>query len=147
MQPKNAPGILPVNTRFVEARVLRAMLDDGAELAIVDVREELIFSQSHLLHARSVPLSRFEFLIARLVPRLATRIVLCDGGDGGAERAAAILSSAGYTDISILAGGCAAWHDAGYGLLPESMFRARRLASSWSIRAARPVSTRRISHG
>ena len=116
MQPKNAPGILPVNTRFVEARVLRAMLDDGAELAIVDVREELIFSQSHLLHARSVPLSRFEFLIARLVPRLATRIVLCDGGDGGAERAAAILSSAGYTDISILAGGCAAWHDAGYEL-------------------------------
>src|SRR5438270_243416 len=37
---------------------LKAMLADGKELAIIDVREELIFSQGHLLFARSVPLSR-----------------------------------------------------------------------------------------
>ena len=30
---------------------LKAMLDDGGELAIIDVREELIFSQCHLLWA------------------------------------------------------------------------------------------------
>ena len=35
---------------------LKAMLADGGELALVDVREELIFSQSHLLLARSAPL-------------------------------------------------------------------------------------------
>ncbi len=58
------------------------MLDDGGELALIDVREELIFSQSHLLLARSVPLSRFELKFAPLVPRRATRIVLCDDGDG-----------------------------------------------------------------
>src|SRR5216684_2619479 len=35
---------------------LKAMLADGQELAILDLREELIFSRAHLLWARSVPL-------------------------------------------------------------------------------------------
>ncbi|MGH7035564.1 MAG: rhodanese-like domain-containing protein [Stellaceae bacterium] len=99
--------------RFVAARSLRAMLDDGAELAILDLREELIFSQNHLLHARSVPLSRLELAIGALVPRRATRIVLCDDGDGVAERGAAILGRGGYRDVAILEGGCAGWDKAG----------------------------------
>ncbi len=92
------------------------MLGDGGELALVDVREELIFSQSHLLLARSVPLSRLELMFARLVPRRATRIVLCDDDDGLAARAAAILSRNGYTNVAILAGGVAAWGAAGFEL-------------------------------
>src|SRR5690242_9810857 len=102
--------------RSVDARLLRAMLDDGEELAILDLREELIFSQNHLLHARSVPLSRLELLIDRLVPRRATRIVLCDDADGLAERGAVILARGGYSDIAILDGGCAAWEKAGFEL-------------------------------
>jgi rhodanese-related sulfurtransferase len=92
------------------------MVDDGGELAIVDVREELVFSQNHLLLARSVPLSRFELKFARLVPRRSTRIVLCDDNDGVASRAAAILSRNGYPNVGILAGGVAAWAAAGYEL-------------------------------
>src|SRR5579863_6263723 len=92
------------------------MLGDGGELALVDVREELIFSQNHLLLARSVPLSRFELNFARLVPRRMTRIVLCDEGDGLAQRAAATLSRNGYSDVRILAGGTAAWAAAGFEL-------------------------------
>ncbi len=95
---------------------LRQMLGDGGELALVDVREELIFSQGHLLLARSVPLSRFELNFARLVPRYTTRIVLCDEDDGLAGRAAAILSRSGYSDVRILAGGTAAWSAAGFEL-------------------------------
>src|ERR1700750_359567 len=93
----------------VGAQGLRAMLLDGAELAPIDVREERIFSESHLLFARSVPLSRLELRMARLVPRKATRIVLVDDADGLAQRAAAVLGRAGYTDVSILEGGNAAW--------------------------------------
>ncbi len=89
------------------------MLADGRELAILDLREELIFSQGHLLHARSLPLSRLEMRIARLVPRRATRIVLCDADDGLAERAAKILSRFGYADLSMLSGGVAGWAAAG----------------------------------
>ncbi|MGA8952071.1 MAG: rhodanese-like domain-containing protein [Xanthobacteraceae bacterium] len=92
------------------------MLGDGGELALVDVREELIFSQRHLLLARSVPLSRFELKFAQLVPRRRTPIVLCDDGDGLAETAAAILSGNDYSDVRILAGGVNAWAAAGFEL-------------------------------
>ena len=57
--------------RPLEPAAVKAMLVDGEELALVDVREELIFSQSHLLFARSMPLSRLELSFARLVPRHA----------------------------------------------------------------------------
>jgi rhodanese-related sulfurtransferase len=102
--------------RSIDPHSLKAMLGDGAELAPVDVREGLIFSQRHLLWARSIPLSRLELNFTRLVPRRSTRIVLCDDDDGLAERAAKILSAAGYADIACLAGGVTAWADAGYEL-------------------------------
>jgi rhodanese-related sulfurtransferase len=102
--------------RKVGAAALRAMLLDDEELALIDVREERIFSESHLLFARSVPLSRLELRVARLVPRRATRIVLVDDADGLAERAAQMLSAAGYSDLQIFGGGNAAWAAAGYEL-------------------------------
>src|SRR6266511_1927258 len=86
---------------------LRRMLDDG---------EELIFSKRHLLLARSLPSSRLELNIARLVPRRGTRIVLCDDADGLAERAADALARAGYTNLHALDGGVAAWAAAGFEL-------------------------------
>jgi rhodanese-related sulfurtransferase len=92
------------------------MLDDGSELALIDVREELIFSQGHLLLARSAPLSRLELKFAALVPRRSTRIVLCDDNDGLVERAAAVLARNGYSDLRILAGGVGAWAAAGFEL-------------------------------
>jgi rhodanese-related sulfurtransferase len=93
---------------------VKAMLDDGHELALIDLREELTFSQSHLLWARNVPLSRLELNFARLVPRKSTRIVLIDDNDGLVERAAEILRRAGYSDLSCLDGGVAGWERAGY---------------------------------
>jgi 3-mercaptopyruvate sulfurtransferase SseA len=44
------------------------------------------------------------------------RLVLCDQGDGVAERAAARAASLGYDNVHILSGGKAAWRDAGYTL-------------------------------
>src|SRR5882672_10790787 len=98
-----------MSARTLDARALRAMLVDGGELALLDVREERVFSESHLLFARSVPLSRLELRMARLVPRRATRIVLVDDGDGLSQRAAKVLGAAGYSDVGILDGGNAAW--------------------------------------
>ena len=100
--------------RPVTPAAVRAMLDDGQELALIDVREELTFSQNHLLWARNVPLSRLELRFAQLVPRKATRIVLVDDNDGLAERAATVLARAGYSDIACLDGGTAAWEQAGF---------------------------------
>jgi rhodanese-related sulfurtransferase len=102
------------NLRPLTAAAVKAMLGDGTEQAPIDVREELTFSQNHLLWARNVPLSRLELRFARLVPRKATRIVLIDGNDGLVERAADILTRAGYSDLSYLDGGVAAWETAGF---------------------------------
>src|SRR5438128_8011824 len=99
--------------RALSPHAVKTMLADGQELALIDLREELIFSRNHLLWARSIPLSRLELRFARLVPRQDTRIVLCDDGDALVERAASILTTAGYTDISYLHGGVASWQKAG----------------------------------
>jgi rhodanese-related sulfurtransferase len=106
--------------RLVTPAALRAMLTDGGELALLDLREELTFSESHLLFARSLPLSRLELGMARLVPRLSTRIVLCDGGEGAHEglaaRGAAVLQRHGYSDVAVLDGGIDGWARAGFEL-------------------------------
>ncbi|MBK9608611.1 MAG: thiosulfate sulfurtransferase [Betaproteobacteria bacterium] len=90
------------------------MLEDGGELALLDVREEGVFSHGHLLFAVPLPLSRLEERLPLLVPRTGTRIVLCDGDDGLADRAAARMTGFGYKDVRGLRGGIAAWKAAGY---------------------------------
>src|SRR4051812_25102030 len=112
----------------VSAAQLKAMLHDGAELALLDVREPGQFGESHLLFATPLPYSRLELDIAPLVPRKSARIVLCDDGAlGVAELAAKRLQAAGYSDVSVLDGGTRAWKEAGYTLfsgvnVPSKLF-------------------------
>jgi rhodanese-related sulfurtransferase len=103
-------------TRAVAPADLKRMLRDGAELALLDVREEGRFAAGHLLLAVPLPLSRLELRIRDLLPRLATRTVLLDDGDGLAARAAARLAAWGYAHVAVLEGGNPAWRAAGYEL-------------------------------
>jgi rhodanese-related sulfurtransferase len=104
----------------ITAAQLRDRLRAGGELAIVDAREEGSFHDRHLLMASCLPLSRLELLAPGLLPRRSAPIVVCDDNDTSpwgerlAERAAARLTAGGYTDVSVLAGGVAAWEKAGY---------------------------------
>jgi rhodanese-related sulfurtransferase len=75
-----------------------------------------VFARSHLLFATPLPLSRLELDLAALVPRRAARTVLIDEADGLADRAAALMMRVGYRNLAVLAGGIAAWRDAGYEL-------------------------------
>src|SRR5216683_671532 len=97
---------------------VRALLGDGAEMALIDVREEGVFSEEgHPFFANSVPLSRLELMIRDLVPRQSTRIVVHDGGgEDLAERAAAKLAQMEYGNLAIMAGGAQAWAAAGFEL-------------------------------
>ena len=92
------------------------MIVDDEELALIDVREAGVFCRSHLLFAICIPLSRLELKLLELVPRRSTRIVLCDGGDGLAQRAASKLAALGYSDVAFLDGGTKSWAAAGYEL-------------------------------
>jgi rhodanese-related sulfurtransferase len=114
VSPRSAAASPHGTLRSLSPAAIKTALDDGGELALIDVREELTFSQNHLLWACSIPLSRFELHFARLVPRRSTRIVLCDDGDGLVERAAEIITRAGYSDVSCLEGGVPAWSEAGF---------------------------------
>ena len=114
--------------KHVSPQRLKAMLHDGAELALLDVREAGQFGESHLLFATPLPYSRLELEIGALVPRKSARIVLCDDGETGvAELAAKRLEALGYNDVAALQGGTHAWTAAGYGLfagvnVPSKLF-------------------------
>src|SRR4051812_43071785 len=105
-------------SRVVSPEMVKAMLRDGGEIALLDVREEGVFSEDgHPFFANSVPLSRLELMIRDLVPRQGARIVLLDGGDDHlAERAAAKLDRMGYGNVAVMAGGSRAWAEAGFEL-------------------------------
>src|SRR5438270_11993772 len=108
----------PQTAATVAPQQVRAMLRDGGEMALLDVREEGVFSEEgHPFFANSLPLSRLELMIRDLVPRRLARIVLCDGGEEGlAERAATKLASMGYRNLAVMQGGARAWAGAGYQL-------------------------------
>jgi rhodanese-related sulfurtransferase len=99
---------------IITAAELRARYQAGGEIAIVDAREEGRFHDRHLLMASCLPLSRLELIAPGLLPRRSAPVVVCDDGEGLAERASARLVEGGYTDVSVLAGGVKAWAAAGF---------------------------------
>jgi rhodanese-related sulfurtransferase len=102
--------------RGIKAATLKAQLHNGLEIALLDAREEATFDKRHLFMASCVPLSRMELIVDDLIPRRSTRVVWCDDGEGLADLAAARMVALGYTDVSTLDGGIAAWEQAGYRL-------------------------------
>ena len=102
----------------IGARDLKRWLHDGAEIALLDVREHGQYGEAHIFLCVSAPYSRLESDIQRLVPRTGTRIVICDDGADGvapglAERAGARLTALGYRQVFVLDGGAPAWREAG----------------------------------
>lgn len=112
--PKNIrhPAITP--------QALKAALQDGEEIALLDVRETGVFARSHILLAASAPLWRLEVQIDRLVPRRGTRIVLADADESLAHEAAGKLVRLGWRNVSVLAGGTEGWAAAGYEIFSGS---------------------------
>ena len=104
----------------IEPAALREMLTDGGEIALLDVREAGAFERGHLLLAINLPLTGLARAVRPFVPRPATRIVLCDEDDGLAERATAVLATAGYGDLAVLDGGVEAWAAAGFELFEHT---------------------------
>jgi rhodanese-related sulfurtransferase len=103
----------PVN---ITPHDLRRMLDDGGEIAVLDVREEGVYSRDgHILLASNLPLSHLEMRAVAVLPRQSVRIVVCDEGDDVlARRAADRLAGLGYSDVHVLDGGTRAWAAAGF---------------------------------
>ena len=105
---------MPLQIKRIDAQDLKAALHDGDELALLDAREELTFGERHILMASCMPVGRIEVMADDMVPRRSARVIWCDDGEGYAEKAAGRMSRLGYSDVSVLDGGIAAWEQAGY---------------------------------
>ncbi len=102
--------------KTMTASETRDRLRSPAEIAVIDVREFGQYGEGHPFFAVNVPYSQLEPLASRLLPRHSAPIVLCDGGDGIAERAASRLHQLGYDQIFLLEGGVPAWVTEGHRL-------------------------------
>ncbi len=86
------------------------------EFAVIDPREEGLFTSSHLLAAANLPISRLELTIGDAVPKVETEIVLVDDLAGASKRAYAVLNDLGYSNVVALEGGITAWGASGFPL-------------------------------
>lgn len=105
--------------RVVSPFDVRLDLVARREIALLDVREEHPFAQSHPLFAANLPLGRIELEAFERLPRWEVKIVLYDDGEGLAQRAAERFEALGYTDVNLLEGGLAGWAAAGLELFRD----------------------------
>ena len=103
---------------IISAVDLKAQILARSELAILDVREEGIYFEGHLLWASNTPLSRLEFVVGALLPCLVVPIVVYDSGpvgkEGVARRAQSRLQELEFENVQILSGGIDGWREAGF---------------------------------
>ena len=109
---------------------VRQALLEKQEIALVDVREEHAYGQSHPLFAIHLPFGRIEADSAIRIPRQDTMIVLFDAGEGIALRAAEIFQRMGYSDVSLFQNGLAGWAAAG-GELFKDLHVASKAFAEW----------------
>ena len=105
--------------QIISSQDLKATILGDREFALIDVREQGTFSQSHLLFAACVPLSQLELMVAPLIPKKDTRVVVVDesaAAGGFGERGVARLEESGYTNVLLLDGGVQGWKAAGHEL-------------------------------
>src|SRR3984957_14307353 len=129
---------MAAEAQSINVATARDWLGDGAEIAFLDLREEGQHCDGHPLLAVSAPYSRLELDILSLVPRKSTRILLVDGNDGVAARAARRIAHLGYGDVCSLTGGVAAWSMAGFPLFPSSNVPSKGFAEIVEIESHTP---------
>ncbi len=97
----------------VLARLRPGMGASQGEWAFLDLREQGEAAEGHAFASVNLPYSVLELHIAQKIPRLDTPIVLIDGANGVAARAARHLHELGYRHIEIVQGGVPAWQQDG----------------------------------
>ncbi len=92
---------------------LKARLDAGEELVLIDVREPQEWAQGMLPGAHPIPRGVLEGQVEGRIPRHAPILAYCASGNRSAL-AAKSLAEMGYEKVESLEGGFGAWAKAGY---------------------------------
>jgi rhodanese-related sulfurtransferase len=95
---------------------VKAKLDRGEKILLIDVREESEFAKDHLPGAIALGKGIIERDIEQRVPDLNTPMVLYCGGGFRSALAADNLQKMGYTKVISMDGGIRGWREKGYPL-------------------------------
>ena len=115
------PSVAKLFGRGREIGVTEAvLLINRKDAAIVDVREPNEFKAGHIPHARNVPAGELTGRVKEL-EKLKTKplLLVCQSGTRSAQACSA-LQKDGYSLAVALAGGMAAWQQAGMPVEKES---------------------------
>jgi rhodanese-related sulfurtransferase len=119
---QHAPRFLQIvndaRQRIKETTVddIKARLDKGESILLVDVREESEFARDHLPGAVHLGKGIIERDIEARVPDMAAPLVLYCGGGFRSALAADNLQKMGYTNVVSMDGGYRVWREKGYPL-------------------------------
>lgn len=120
MAKQHSPGFLAIasdaKTRVRECAVqaVKARLDAGQSLNLIDVREESEFAKGHLPGAVHLSKGVIERDVEAKFPDLGTELVLYCGGGFRSAMAADNLQKMGYRNVISMDGGWSGWKEAGY---------------------------------
>lgn len=93
---------------------VKAKLDRGDPVHLIDVREDNEFSKDHIKGARHLGRGILERDIETAIPDKEAEIVLYCGGGFRSALAADNLRQMGYTNVISMDGGMRAWREAKY---------------------------------
>ena len=122
MAMQHSPRFLAIvndaKSRIRETNVdaVKARLDKGERLTIVDVREESEFAHDHVPGAIHLGKGVLERDAEQKLPDLGTEIILYCGGGFRSALAADNLQKMGYTNVVSMDGGIRDWRNRGYPL-------------------------------
>jgi len=101
----------------ISPKALKELVRNGGEYAILDIRDQGIYYDRHLLLASCLPIGRLELDLSRLVPRKTTAIILVDETvTDEIKNVAHQMEQMGYSDVEVLEGGLKNWEAHGYEL-------------------------------
>jgi rhodanese-related sulfurtransferase len=89
------------------------LLMNREDALVVDVREMAEWNNGHIANARHIALGQFDTHLTEIEKHKQTPVIICCAMGGRGQTAVAKLKKAGFEKVFNLAGGIAAWTDAG----------------------------------
>jgi rhodanese-related sulfurtransferase len=98
----------------MEADVLKAGLENGDDLVVVDVRgpDEYNGPLGHIPDSRNIPLDELAVRIEELKPLRESTIILVCKTDKRSAKGALLLQKNGFNNVAIARGGMERWAEA-----------------------------------
>jgi shikimate kinase/rhodanese-related sulfurtransferase len=103
--------------RETTVEAVKAMLDRGDKIVLIDVREESEWAKDHLPGAIHLGKGVIERDVEQRIPDTAAPLVLYCGGGFRSALAADNLQKMGYTNVLSMDGGIRGWREKGYSLV------------------------------